>query len=121
MRTKKYEKNSPQLERLPPVSPAGTMEEVEEQIIADAMNLVHRRILDGSASPTEINACMRLASRRSRLEETYLSKKIEVLESQLETMKVQREREGQIQEVLQKIKQYRGEDETEDYTGVVLF
>lgn len=121
MRTKRYEKTNPQLERLPPVSSTGSMEEVEEQILADAMNLVHSRILDGSASPTEINACLRLASKRNRLEQEYLTKKIEVLENQIETMKVQREREGQIQEVLQRIKQYRGEDDIEDYTGVVIF
>lgn len=121
MRVKKYEKTNPQLERLPPISADGSMEEVEEQIIADAMNLVHRRILDGSVSPTEINACLRLASKKARLEQTLLEKKIEVLENQIESMKVQRERDDKIQEVIRSIKQYRGDDEQEDMLNVVLF
>lgn len=69
--------------------PASSMEEREDQIISASYNLALRHLLDGTASPLEINFGLRMGSRRERLTHTSLERKNELLTAQTDNIKSQ--------------------------------
>lgn len=72
----------PKVTDLPPLPPpATTLEGREDQLISAAMDVVERRLQDGSASAQEVVHFLKLGSVRNQLEQTKLAQENLVLEA----------------------------------------
>lgn len=100
---------------LPP--PAATLEGRENQLIAAAMDLVERRISEGSASAQETVHFLRLGSVKSQLENDKLRQENIVLQTRVKEMESRTSSEGLYSEALRAFRGYSGAEpiEEDDY------
>lgn len=66
--------------------PATTPEAREKQMIGLAMDLAEQQLLDGTASASVISHFLKLGSTREQIEQEHLSKKVEHLEAQIDSI-----------------------------------
>lgn len=66
---------------LPKIRPALSPEAQEGQMISLAMDLVQRRLLDGSATSQETTHFLKLATERERTEREIAKKQLELMEA----------------------------------------
>lgn len=105
---------------LPP--PATTLEGREDQLIAAAMDLVERRIHEGTASAQETVHFLRLGSVRNQLEQDKLRHENEVLKTRVKEMESRRSSEELYEKALSAMRGYQGLDEPEeDYDDPDLY
>jgi dihydroxyacetone kinase DhaKLM complex PTS-EIIA-like component DhaM len=97
---------------LPP--PATTLEGREDQLIGAAMDLVERRITEGTASAQETVHFLKLGSVRNRLEQDKLRRENEVLETRVREMESRQSSEGLYAEALKAFKGYSGQEPIDD-------
>lgn len=97
---------------LPP--PATTLEGREDQLIAAAMDLVERRIHEGTASAQETVHFLRLGSVRNQLEQDKLRHENEVLKTRVKEMESRRSSEELYEKALSAMRGYQGLDEPEE-------
>lgn len=108
------------LKPLPP--PATTLEGREDQLIAAAMDLVERRISEGTASAQETVHFLRLGSVRNQLEQDKLRNENEVLKTRVKEMESRRSSEELYERALAAMRGYQGiEDPQEDYDDPDLY
>ena len=100
------------LEPLPP--PATTLEGREEQLVAAAMDLVERRIQQGTASAQETVHFLRLGSVRNQLEQDKLRRENEVLQTRVKDMESRRSSEELYAKALAAMRGYQGLEEVEE-------
>lgn len=100
------------LEPLPP--PATTLEGREDQLIVAAMNLVERRIQEGTASAQETVHFLRLGSVRNQLEQDKLRHENEVLQTRVKEMESRRSSEELYEKALSAMRGYQGLDVPEE-------
>lgn len=100
------------LEPLPP--PATTLEGREDQLIASAMNLVERRMYEGTASAQETVHFLRLGSVRNQLEQDKLRHENEVLLTRVKEMESRRSSEELYTRALAAMRGYQGIDEPDE-------
>lgn len=101
---------------LPP--PATTLEGREDQLIAAAMDLVERRISEGTASAQETVHFLRLGSVRNQLEQDKLRHENEVLQTRVKEMESRRSSEDLYARALAAMRGYQGLEplpEEDDY------
>lgn len=91
------------------VRPALTPEARENQMIALAMDLVEKRMLEGTASSQETTHFLKLATTKARMEKEVLSKQIELLEAKTENLKSQAHAEELYKEALDAMRRYSGQ------------
>lgn len=99
-----------------PLTPEGR----ENQMIALAMDLVERRLREGTASSQETTHFLKLASakERERLEKEKLNEEITLLKAKTESIESSKRVEELYSEVLSAIKEYNGfKDEEEIIDG----
>jgi hypothetical protein len=104
------------LEPLPP--PATTLEGREDQLIASAMDLVERRMHEGTASAQETVHFLRLGSVRNQLEQDKLRHENEVLLTRVKEMESRRSSEELYSRALAAMRGYQGiemPDDEDDY------
>ena len=94
-------------ENYPP--PASTLEGREDQLIAAAMNLVERRIYDGTASAQETVHFLKLGSVRNKLEEEKIRQDRILQEARVLEMQERKGGEGRLEEALQPFRGYSGQ------------
>lgn len=99
-------------EPLPP--PATTLEGREDQLIAAAMDLVERRIHEGTASAQETVHFLKLGSVRNQLEQDKLRHENEVLQTRVREMESRTSSEEMYKEALKAMRTYQGADVEED-------
>lgn len=99
-------------EPLPP--PATTLEGREDQLIAAAMDLVERRIHEGTASAQETVHFLRLGSVRNQLEQDKLRHENEVLKTRVKEMESRRTSEELYEKALAAMRGYQGIDVPEE-------
>ena len=89
-----------------PLTPEGR----ENQLIALAMDLVERRLREGTASSQETTHFLKLASmrERERLEESKLNEEITLLKAKTESIEAQKKTEELYAEVISALKEYNG-------------
>lgn len=102
---------------LPP--PATTLEGREDQLIAAAMDLVERRLSEGTASAQETVHFLKLGSVRNQLEQSRLKAENDLLMARVKEMESRQSSEGLYAEALAAFKGYSGqtfieEDDFED-------
>ena len=93
---------------LPP--PAKTLEGREDQLIAAAMDLVERRIHEGSASAQETVHFLRLGSVRNQLEQDKLRQENLVLQTRVKEMESRKSGEGLYAKALAAFRGYSGQE-----------
>lgn len=98
----------PNDEPLPP--PAKTLEGREDQLIAAAMDLVERRIREGTASAQETVHFLKLGSVRNQLEQDKIRQENIVLQSRVKEMESRRSSEDLYAKALAAMRGYKGED-----------
>lgn len=91
--------------------PALTPEARENQIIARAVDLAERQILEGRASSQILTHYLKLASTRDkeRLEREKLRKEIELLEARAQAVRDSQDIRALYEEAMNAMKVYRGE------------
>lgn len=94
---------------LPP--PATTLEGREDQLISAAMDLVERRIAEGTASAQETVHFLRLGSVRNQLEQDKLRHENEVLQTRVKEMESRRSSEELYERALAAMRGYQGLDD----------
>src|SRR5512140_2481413 len=96
---------------LPP--PATTLEGREDQLIAAAMDLVERRIAEGTASAQETVHFLKLGSVRNQLEQNKLKAENDMLNARVKDMESRQSSEGLYARALAAFKGYSGEEAIE--------
>jgi hypothetical protein len=99
-------KTEPNNEPLPP--PATTLEGREDQLIAAAMDLVERRIHEGTASAQETVHFLKLGSVRNQLEQDKLRHENDVLQTRVKEMESRSSGKELLDEALAAFRGYAG-------------
>jgi len=107
-------KPNPEEEREPLPPPATTLEGREDQLISAAMDLVERRIHEGTASAQETVHFLRLGSVRNQLEQEKLSNENEVLKTRVKEMESRKSSEELYEKALAAMRGYQGLEMPED-------
>ena len=94
--------------------PADTPEDRESQLIAAAVNLAEKQLLDGTASPSVITHYLRLASGKERLEREKLERENELLRAKAEAYESNRKSEELYDKAIKAMRSYSGLDDEED-------
>lgn len=105
-------KAAPEPKVLPP--PATTLEGREDQLIAAAMDLVEKRIDEGTASAQETVHFLKLGTVREQLERSKLKAENEMLSARVKDMEGRQNSEGLYAAALAAFKGYSGEEPVED-------
>ena len=93
---------------LPP--PATTLEGREEQLMAAAIDLVERRIHEGTASAQETVHFLKLASTRNQMEQRKLQSEVAMLEARIKEAESRGNSEDVYARALQAFRGYAGID-----------
>ena len=112
MRKVKAEPSSESPKRM---RPALTPDARENQLISLAMDLVERRLLEGTASSQETTHFLKLASSKERLEKEQLENKIELLKAQAEAVKSAQHGEEIYAQALNAMRRYSGNGDSEEF------
>lgn len=91
-------------------APAVSPEAREDQLIAEAVDLAERQLLDGTASSAVITHYLKLGSTRAKLENEKLMKENELLRAKTEAMESQKRVEELYQNALDAMRRYSGND-----------
>lgn len=94
-----------------PLPPALTLEGRENQLIALAMDLAERRMLEGTASSQEVTHFLKLGSSKAALERDKLREENKLLVAKTEALKAQVNNEALLERALKAFRSYRGEEE----------
>ena len=97
---------------IPP--PAATLEGREDQLINAAMELVERRIHEGTASAQETVHFLKLGSVRNQLEQDKLRNEVEVLRTRVKEMESRKDSGEMYEKALRAMRGYQGLDEPEE-------
>jgi hypothetical protein len=96
--------------------PAITVEAREEQLIALAVNLAEKQLLEGTASSQVITHYLKLGSSKERLEKQLLAEQVKATEAKTEALKSAKRVEELYAGALRAMREYSGQDnEPEDY------
>lgn len=91
------------------MKPALTPEARENQMIALAVDLAEKQLIEGTASSQVITHFLKLASTRERLEKEKLEKENELLRAKTEAIESAKRVEELYSDALRAMRSYRGE------------
>lgn len=96
--------------------PALTPEAEELQCISLAMDLVKKRLIEGTASSQETTHFLKLATPKARLEKEILEKQKELIVAKTENLQSQKRSEEMFAEAIKAFRNYSGQgsEEVED-------
>ena len=95
--------------------PALTPEARENQLISLAVDLVEKRLREGTASSQETTHFLKLASTKARLEKQILEKQAELITAKTESLQSQKKVEELYMNALNAMRNYSGQGETDEY------
>lgn len=93
-----------------PYRPATTVEGQESRMVAMAMDLAERQLLDGSASAQVISQFLKLGSSRESLEQERLRQENELLKAKVEQLASAKRVEEMYAEALDAMRSYAGQE-----------
>lgn len=96
------------------IRPALSPEARENQLIALAVDLVEKRLLDGSASSQETTHFLKLGSTKNRLEMEKLEEENRLLKARTEALQSQKRSEELFDEAIKAMQIYSGHCSNED-------
>lgn len=91
--------------------PALTPEARENQLIAEAIDLVEQRILKGTASSQETTHFLKLGSTKAQYEKEVLKMQRDLMQAKIDNIKSYEKNEEFQQKILDAFRIYSGEDE----------
>lgn len=98
--------------------PGLTPEARENQLISLAIDLVEQRLIDGTASSQETTHFLKLATRKSRLENEMMENQNKLITAKTEAIYAEKERENLFKDAIAAMKKYSGHggdsDESDD-------
>ena len=94
--------------------PATTPEGREAQLVSLAVDLVERRLIDGTATAAETVHILKLGSERERLERDKLARENALLTARVENIAAQQRIEEVYERALKAMKVYQGVGEESD-------
>ena len=97
------------------IRPALTPEARENQMISLAIDLVEKRLLDGSASSQETTHFLKLATTKAKLEKEILEKQKELLAAKTESLKSAKRVEELYSKALKAMQNYQGNGDPDEY------
>ena len=97
------------------IRPALTPEARENQMISLAIDLVEKRLLDGSASSQETTHFLKLATTKAKLEKEILEKQKELLTAKTESIKSAKRVEELYSKALKAMQNYQGNGDPDEY------
>lgn len=98
----------------PPLTPDAK----EQQMISLAMDLVEKRLRDGSASSQETTHFLKLATPKAQLEQRRLEAETEMIIAKKESLQSQQRSEEMFREAIEAFRRYSGQndqDEPDEY------
>ena len=95
--------------------PALTPEARENQLIAMAVDLAEKQLLEGTASSQVITHYLKLGSSRDRLECEKLQEENKLLRAKTEQIESMKNMEAKYIEAIEAMKRYSGNGDTNDY------
>ena len=98
-----------------PMRPALTPEARENQLISLAVDLVEKRLREGTASSQETTHFLKLATTKARLEKEILERQKDLITAKTENLKSQKRSEQLMQEALKAFRSYNGQGEPDEY------
>lgn len=98
-----------------PMRPALTPEARENQLISLAVDLVEKRLREGTASSQETTHFLKLATTKARLEKEILERQKDLITAKTENLKSQKRSEELMQEALKAFRSYNGQGEPDEY------
>lgn len=96
-------------------SPALTPEAREKQLIAAAVNLAEKQLLEGTASSQVITHYLKLGSSQMRLEKEKLEEENKLLKAKTEALQSQKRQEELFEEAIKAMRRYSGNLNNNDY------
>lgn len=109
-KTKKEEVESPSRRR----APATTPEARENQMIALAVDLAEKQMLEGTASSQVISHFLKLGSTKERLEKEILEKQKELITAKTESIQSGKRVEELYSNALNAMRKYNGQGDTDE-------
>ena len=97
------------------IRPALSPEARENQMISLAIDLVEKRLLDGSASSQETTHFLKLATTKAKLEKEILEKQKELLAAKTESIKSAKRVEELYSKALKAMQNYQGNGDPDEY------
>lgn len=94
--------------------PALTPEARENQLISLAIDLVEKRLMEGTASSQETTHFLKLATTKARIEKEILEKQKELIVAKTENLQSQKRTEEMFAEAIKAFKNYSGQGD-DDY------
>lgn len=91
-----------------------TPEERENQLCALAVNLVEKRLQEGTASSAEILHYLKRASTKERLEEEILREQKKLVQAKTSNLEYEKQREQDYAKVIEAIREYSGYESDEE-------
>jgi len=91
-----------------------TPEGRENQLINLAVDLIERRLLEGTASSQEVTTILKLGTTRARLENERLAKEVELVQAKTEAYKSGVRMDELYEKAMAAFKRYSGQEEDED-------
>lgn len=104
-------RNPERLPRRPAITPQGR----ENQLIAHAVDLVERRLTEGTASAQETVFYLKLGSTREKLEQQRLEAENELLKARVEALQSASRMEELTREAIEAFRSYSGQTSDEYY------
>lgn len=105
--------NKPQRKMRPAMSP----EARENQLISYAIDLVEKRLIEGTASSQETTHFLKLGSTKAQLEKELLKKQVELAAAKTESLKSGAKMEELYQKAMNAMRRYSGEEEAAEEDG----
>ena len=95
--------------------PALTPEARENQLIAMAVDLAEKQLLEGTASSQVITHYLKIGSSRDRLEREKLQEENKLLRAKTEQIESMKNMEAKYIEAIEAMKRYSGNGDSNDY------
>lgn len=86
----------------------------ENQLISLAIDLVEKRLMDGSASSQETTHFLKLATSKARLEKELLEKEIELKSAKTKQIESEERREELFKQAIDAMRKYSGHGDDSD-------
>ena len=98
---------------MPKRRPALNPDSREQQLIAAAVDLAEKQLLEGTASSQVITHYLKLGSSKERLEKEKLEEENKLLRAKTESIKSAKKQEELFEEAIRAMRHYSGRDEDE--------
>lgn len=92
-----------------PMRPGLTPEARENQLISLAIDLVEKRLMEGTASSQETTHFLKLATTKARIEKEILEKQKELIVAKTDALQSQKRSEEMFAEAIAAFRQYSGQ------------